>query len=86
MRRNQSLSPHNGHTLKVLIVARISGCQNQKEMSLDDQVDHAKEEIREFYDGPCEYHVIKIKAKGERLDRPELQEVEERLKLGGDDV
>lgn len=74
MRRSQQLVPRNGHTLKVLIVARISGCQNQKEMSLDDQVDHAKEEIQEFYNGPCEYHVIATKGKGERLDRPELKD------------
>ncbi|MEZ5941349.1 MAG: recombinase family protein [Planctomycetaceae bacterium] len=86
MRRSNQLSPRNGHTLKVLIVARISGCQNQKEMSLDDQVDHAKEEISEFFDGPCEYHVIATKGKGERLDRPELQEVEDRLSRSVDDV
>lgn len=87
MRRSHHLlTPRNGHTLKVLIVARISGCQNQKELSLDDQEDHAKEEINEFYEGPCEYHVIATKGKGERLDRPELREVEARLKRGEDDV
>ncbi len=86
MSRSHQLTPRNGHTLKVLIVARISGCQNQKDLSLDDQVDHAKEEIREVYDGPCEYHVIATTGKGESLDRPELQEVEGRLHRGEDDV
>ncbi|MCA8990734.1 MAG: recombinase family protein [Planctomycetaceae bacterium] len=86
MSRGHQLAPRNGHTLKVLIVARISGCQNQKEMSLDDQADHAKEEIAELYDGPCEYHVIATKGKGERLDRPELQQVEDRLNRSVDDV
>lgn len=38
----EALKPRNGHTLVVGIVARISGCAKQKEVSLDDQVDHAK--------------------------------------------
>jgi len=62
--------------LKVAILARISGCQNQKELSLEDQVDHSKEEVRDLYEGPVEYHTIATKGKGERLDRPELVEVE----------
>jgi hypothetical protein len=62
------------------VVARISGCQNQKELSLDDQVDHAKQVIAEFYDGPAEYRVIATKGKGERLDRPELAEIEAMLR------
>ena len=86
MKRNRSLSPHNGHTLKVLIVARISGCQSQKEMSLDDQIDHAKEVIAEIYDGSVDFRVISTKGKGERLDRPELQEIEELLRSGKLDV
>jgi hypothetical protein len=28
--------PRNGHTLVVVIVARISGCANQKDLSLED--------------------------------------------------
>ena len=70
------LVPRNGHTLVVGIVARISGGQNQKELSLEDQVDHAKTEITEIYDGPVEYRVISTTGKGERLDRPELAELE----------
>ena len=73
---NDTIVPRNGHTLMVGIAARISGCQNQKEMSLDDQVDSAKEEIKDLYDGPVEYCVIETVGKGERLDRPELEQIE----------
>ena len=86
MSRSKPLVPRNGHTLQVLIVARISGCQNQKELSLEDQVDHAKQEVAELYHGPCEFHVIATKGKGERLDRPELAEVEDRIRNRDDDL
>jgi hypothetical protein len=66
----------------VAIVARISGCASQKEMSLDDQVDHAKEEVANLYQGPIEYRVIATKGKGEALDRPELVEVEQIIRRG----
>ncbi len=71
------LVPRNGHTLVVGIVARISGCANQKELSLGDQVDHAKEEVAGLYQGPVDYRIIATKGKGEALDRPELAEVEQ---------
>jgi site-specific DNA recombinase len=70
------LLPRNGHTLVVGIVARISGCANQKEMSLDDQIDHAKAVVADLYDGPVEYRPIATKGKGERRDRPELVQME----------
>ena len=79
-REEANLVPRNGHTLIVGIVARISGCQNQKEISLDDQIDHGEEIAREYYDGEIEYRVIATTGKGEWLDRPELAEVEVRLK------
>ncbi len=72
-----TLVPKNGHTLVVGIIARISGCANQKEMSLDHQVDHAKEVVAEMYEGHVEYCIIATKGKGERLDRPELVEIEQ---------
>jgi hypothetical protein len=72
----------NGHTLVVGIVARISGCQNQKEISLDDQVDHGKQVVAVLYDGPVEFKVIATKGKSERLDRPELADVEALLRSG----
>ncbi|QOV90943.1 recombinase family protein [Humisphaera borealis] len=74
------LKPRNGHTLKVGIGCRISGCANQKEQSLKDQEDHGKEVIAELYEGPVEYDVIASKGKGEALDRPELTEVEKILR------
>jgi site-specific DNA recombinase len=78
--------PKNGHTLVVGIVARISGCANQKELSLDDQVVHAKEVVAELYDGAVEYVVIATTGKGERLDRPELEQIEAALRAGRQDL
>jgi len=78
--------PRNGHVLIVGIVARISGCQNQKELSLEDQVDHGKEIAKEYFDGEIEFRIIATKGKGERLDRPELTEVEARLKANEFDL
>jgi len=75
-----SIQPRNGHTLVVGIVARISGCAGQKEVSLEDQIDHGKEVVAEHYQGPDEYRVIATKGKGERLDRPELDEIEQMLR------
>ena len=66
-RSDESLKPRNGHTLVVTIVARISGCQNQKELSLEDQEDHGKEVVAEMYTGPVEYRVIATKGKGDCL-------------------
>ncbi|MFL5329985.1 MAG: hypothetical protein ACJ8C4_13855 [Gemmataceae bacterium] len=73
---NNQLKPRNGHTLVVGIGCRISGCQNQKEISNEDQADHGKEVIAEMYTGPVEYRIIATKGKGERLDRPELAVME----------
>lgn len=70
------IRPRNGHMLVVGIVARISGCANQKEQSLHDQVDHAREVTCDHYKGEVDYHVISTTGKGERLDRPELAEIE----------
>lgn len=65
-RRNEcELKPRDGQVLRVGIFARISGCQNQKEQSLDDQVAHAKEAVRELYSGPVKFKIIKVKAKGD---------------------
>jgi site-specific DNA recombinase len=74
------LFPRNGHTLVAGIAARISGCQNQKELSLDDQVDHGKQIVADIYSGPVDYRVVATKGKGERLDRPELAEIEDMLR------
>lgn len=86
MPREVPLVPRNGHTLQVLVVARISGCGKQKEVSLDDQVEHARQDIAELYRGKVEFLVIATKAKGERLDRPELAEAEAFILQGEIDV
>lgn len=80
IRRNQELVPRNGQNLVVGIVARISGCASQKEISLDDQVDHGKEEVADVYKGPADYRVVATKGKGERLDRPELAQIEQMIR------
>src|SRR5690606_4922622 len=85
-RSSAVLSPRNGHTLVVCVVARISGCQNQKEQSLEDQVDHAREEVAWLYSGPVEYRIVSTKGKGEALDRPELTEIEAMMRTRESDL
>ena len=85
-RNGSVLVPRNGHTPVVGIVARISGCANQKETSLDDQIGHAKQVLAEMYDGSIEFRIISTKGKGERLDRPELEQIEAELRKDELDV
>lgn len=86
-RRSDSVvTPRNGHTLEAAIVARISGGANQKELSLDDQVDHGKEEIAAMYSGLVNDHIISTTGKGERLDRPELAKWERLIRTRTIDV
>ncbi|HUE74538.1 MAG TPA: hypothetical protein VMP01_26965 [Pirellulaceae bacterium] len=75
-RSDSTLVPRNGHSLQVGIIARISGCSGQKEVSLEDQIDHGKEEAGQLYKGQMDFDTISTKGKGERLDRPELAQVE----------
>lgn len=83
---DRNLTPRNGHTLIVGSACRISGCENQKELSLDDQEDNVRETIAELYDGPVEFRVIATVAKGEWLDRPELAQIEAAYRSGEYDV
>jgi site-specific DNA recombinase len=80
MSRHPPIVPRNGHTLIVGIVARISGCGNQTELSLEDQIDHAKDVVAEMYDGPTEFRVFATVGKGEDLSRPELEKIESELR------
>ncbi len=80
------LKPRNGHTLMVRVVCRISGCQNQKELSLDDQLAYAQEYVADLYAGPIEFRVIATKGKGEDLDRPELIDIEAAYQAAEDDL
>jgi site-specific DNA recombinase len=82
-RKDDRIVPRNRHTLVVGIGARISGCEDQKEASLDDQMDNARQFIAEIYDGPVEFELIAAtKAKGEWLDRPELKLFEHAFSSG----
>lgn len=83
---DRNLSPRNGHMLLAGLGARISGRPRQKEESLEDQTDHNKEIVSELYTGPIQYLVIATKGKGERLDRPELAEIERVFRRGELDV
>lgn len=78
--QKKSLTPRNGHTLVTGIIARISGSAGQKDVSLEDQEDHGRAESAAYYNGPTEFRLIATKGKGERLDRPELLEIEEMLR------
>lgn len=87
MYRTQKIQPKNGSTLVVLTVARISGCASQKEASLDDQQEHAREIVAEVYDGEqVDYRQIATKGKGEDLSRPELAEVLRQIRTGEIDL
>ncbi len=74
---NRTMSPRNGRKFVVLIVARISGCASQKDVSLDDQQEHAQQyAVESCGEGEIEYRIVATKGKGEELTRPELAEVE----------
>src|SRR6476620_8540753 len=79
-RERDEVTPRNGCELIVAVVARISGGPRQKEASLDDQIDHAKEVIAEYYAGPVEMRIIATKGKGENLLRPELVVIDQQLR------
>jgi site-specific DNA recombinase len=79
-REEDAMVPRNGHTFVVLIGCRISGCEGQTEVSLEDQEDHGKDEAPIYCDGPTEFITIATKGKGERLDREELVEIERHLR------
>lgn len=74
------IKPRDGHTLQVGVIARISGCADQKEISLEDQTDLHKLFIAEIYDGPVEYFIVATVGKGESLTREELEMIEAELR------
>ena len=80
-RERDEITPRNNSCeLAVGVVARMSGCPRQKEASLDDQIDHAKEVVAEYYEGPVELRVVATNGKGENLERPELIVIELQLR------
>src|SRR5690606_80152 len=74
------LVPRSRHTFEAGIVCRISGCPNQKELSLEDQEDHGREEAQIYCNGPTNFTTIATNGKGERLNRDELAEIETLLR------
>ena len=67
-RSEEKLAPRNGHNLMTAVGCRISGCTRQKEVSLEDQQDNARDTVAAMYDGPVQFDVIATKGKGERLE------------------
>ncbi|MBL9083334.1 MAG: hypothetical protein JNK76_16080 [Planctomycetales bacterium] len=74
---DEELKPRNGHTLEVRAVCRISGCPRQKEMSLEDQEQNAREFVIDAYSHRYEFECLSTIGKGECLERPELAKIEE---------
>ena len=84
--QRKPITPRNGHMVVTGIVARISGCAKQQDLSLEDQDDHGRAVMRDYYDGPVEYRLISTTAKGEWLDGPELAQIEAMLRTRELDV
>ena len=76
VRSNVLLSHGTATNLSSGLQPGFSGCANQKDLSLEDQIDHGKQLVGEMYDGAVDYRVIATEGKGERLDRPELAQIE----------
>ncbi|MFT3883357.1 MAG: recombinase family protein [Gemmatales bacterium] len=70
--------PRNGRRWVVLIVARISTV-NQDRESLNDQVALCKREAHKLFGDNVEYIVITSQVSGEYLDREELVQLEAHL-------
>ena len=79
-------APQRAHRWSSASSPGSAAAPTRRRLSLDDQVDHGKQVVAELYDGPVEYRVIATKGKGERLDRPELAEIEAMLRTGELDV
>lgn len=72
----ETLTPRNGNSLRVIIVARISTV-HQDERSLDEQVALCKRYVSERFGGATKFREIASRVSGEKLDREELRELDE---------
>ncbi len=72
---NPPLIPRNGHTLRVLGVARISTI-NQDQQSLADQEALHRRWVLQHYDGAAEFKIVATRGSGEWLDREELTDIQ----------
>ncbi len=70
------LKPRNGVMLRVLVVCRISG-MNQDIKSLADQEALLRRYLKDRYDGRIEWEILATRGSGEQLDREELARIEE---------
>lgn len=74
-----SLQPRDGKTLRVLGICRIS-TENQNELSLDDQRAYYERFLRSHYSAAFELETIKSQGSGEWKDRPELIEIDKKIR------
>ncbi|MBA4192639.1 MAG: hypothetical protein C0467_32120 [Planctomycetaceae bacterium] len=77
--------PRNGHTLVVLIIARISTV-HQDRRSLADQIALCERYVRDRYAGPVTFVHIQGQGSGEFLDRKELADAEAAVESGRFDL
>ncbi len=70
------VAPRDGQTLHILLIARISG-ENQDAKSLGDQGALIKAFVADRYDGPVNYQVVATRGSGEWLDRKETLQIQE---------
>ena len=82
---HQNPGPKNGQKFKVIGVARISTV-HQDGKSLDDQRAYYTEWLHRNYGDNFELDVIQSRGSGEDLERPELQELHDRVDVGDVDL
>ena len=82
---HQDPGPKNGQKFKVIGVARISTV-HQDGKSLDDQRAYYTEWLHRNYGENFELDVIQSRGSGEDLERPELQELRDRVDTGDVDL
>ena len=80
-----AIQPKDGRTLKVIRIARIS-TTNQDERSLDDQLALLQQQVEAMHNGPVKYFDLATQGSGEKLDREELQKLEEMIESGEYDL
>lgn len=74
-RLDPSLSPKDGHILRLLVPVRVSDPTKQDERSLGDQRDKIDRWTKERVDHPFEFTVLEGRQSGELLDRAEFQQL-----------
>ena len=79
--QNAVSKPRNGVLYQALASVRISGCQNQREVSNEDQAEHCRQFLHYLTGGAgLDLNVIACIGKGELLVREELADIERELR------